>query len=165
MIEQARIFAIAAHKACGQKRKYTGECYTVHLEDVAGLVEHYGGSKAMIAAAWLHDVVEDTDISGKVVREFFGNEIADLVAWVTDVSTPRDGNRKARKNLDMLHLSKAPPEAQTIKLCDIVSNAYTIVTYDPKFAEVYLQEKQDLLEVMIEGNADAYSHALKCVTR
>ena len=55
---QARMFATAAHRAIEQKRKYTGKCYTVHLEEVAQIVEEAGGSDEMVAAAWLHDVVE-----------------------------------------------------------------------------------------------------------
>ena len=57
------MFAIAAHKAVGQKRKYTGDDYIVHPAEVAHIVDQVPGSTdEMVAAAWLHDVVEDTGV-------------------------------------------------------------------------------------------------------
>ena len=57
---RAERFATAAHASIGQVRKYTGEPYPVHLAGVARRVgETPGCSEAMIAAAWLHDVLED----------------------------------------------------------------------------------------------------------
>ena len=106
-ISKAKTFATAAHAAVGQKRKYTGEDYIVHPERVAGLVEAYGGSDNMIAAAWLHDVVEDTQVTMEQIRKEFNSEIADLVEWLTDVSVASDGNRKARKAIDRQHTADA----------------------------------------------------------
>ncbi|MBW3551609.1 MAG: HD domain-containing protein [Proteobacteria bacterium] len=60
-ILRARNFAAHAHH--GQTRKYTGEPYFNHCEDVAHLVEASGGDKTMIAAASLHDTIEDTDLT------------------------------------------------------------------------------------------------------
>lgn len=159
IVRDAAWFASAAHRACGQRRKYTGECYTKHLEEVATLVREYGGSEEMRAAAWLHDVVEDTQITHEDIHAKFGPYVADLVQWLTDVSKPEDGNRKTRKAIDRDHLSKAPPEAQTIKLCDLISNTSSIKEHDPSFAKVYLREKSELLTVMNKGNADLYEIA------
>lgn len=155
----AKFFAIAAHKACKHKRKYSGECYTVHLKEVATMVENYGGTDEMIAAAWLHDIVEDTGITIEDIDIFFGADIGNLVGWLTDISMPEDGNRKTRKAIDRNHLSYAPASAQTIKLCDVISNTSSIMENDPKFAEVYLREKADLLAVMTEGHPEAYKVA------
>ena len=57
------MFATAAHAAIGQKRKYSGDDYIVHPARVASIVTRHGGTDEMIAAAWLHDTVEDTDVS------------------------------------------------------------------------------------------------------
>lgn len=151
LVEKARLFAHGAHKAIAHRRKYTGECYTAHLEEVAGLVAQNGGSEAMIAAAWLHDVVEDTAVTVEEIEQIFGADVAGLVGWLTDVSKPEDGNRKARKALDRDHLALAPADAQTIKYCDLISNTSSIVARDPGFAKVYLSEKADLLDVMDKG--------------
>jgi len=50
LVGRERPFAIAAHRAIGQKRKHTGECYATHLTEVIGLFARHGGSDAMIAS-------------------------------------------------------------------------------------------------------------------
>jgi (p)ppGpp synthase/HD superfamily hydrolase len=72
--DRARAFARAAH--AGQTRKYTGEPYVAHTDEVAAIVAAHGGTSEMIVAAHLHDVLEDTPTSfetlahdGNVERE------------------------------------------------------------------------------------------------
>jgi guanosine-3',5'-bis(diphosphate) 3'-pyrophosphohydrolase len=145
---RARLFATAAHGAVGQLRKYTHEPYIVHPAEVVHILKTVDPTEAMIAAAWMHDVVEDTGVSIELIRAEFGSEVSDLVGWLTDVSRPDHGNRAARKAVDRAHTAAAPAEAQTIKLCDLISNTRSIVEHDAKFAETYLSEKRLLLEVM-----------------
>jgi (p)ppGpp synthase/HD superfamily hydrolase len=152
IVEKARIFATAAHAATGQIRKYTGEPYIVHPAEVADLVRYVGGTDSMLAAAWMHDVLEDTQVNADLMRSEFGDEITDLVLWLTDVSKPTDGNRATRKALDRLHTAAAPAEAQTIKLADLISNTKSIRAHDPNFAKVYIEEKKLLLEVLTKGD-------------
>lgn len=147
-VERAKVFATAAHAAVGQTRKYTGEPYVVHPLEVAALVESVGGTEAMIAAALLHDVLEDTAVTVDVLEEQFGSEVADLVLWLTDVSKPEDGNRSTRKALDRQHSAAAPAAAQTVKVADLISNTRSIVAHDPGFAKVYIDEKRLLLDVL-----------------
>lgn len=161
LIETARLYAQAAHRAVGQKRKYTGECYTVHTEEVAALVASFDGTKEMIAAAHLHDVVEDTAVEVADIRAVFGEEVADLVDWLTDSSKPEDGNRAVRKAIDRDRLGTAPAAAQTIKCCDLISNTTSIVEGDPRFAKVYLKEKFELLDVMTSADPRARDAALQ----
>lgn len=161
--QQARIYATAAHAAVNQTRKYTGEPYIVHPTEVAKIVESVGGTDIMVAAAYLHDVVEDTKVTHANVQEMFGNEVADLVYWLTDVSRPEDGNRAVRKNIDLLHIAGAPPAAKTIKLADIISNSRSILTHDRKFAQAYMPEKAALLSVLTEGDAGLWMQANQLV--
>jgi len=151
-VERAKVFATAAHAAVGQTRKYTGEPYVVHPIEVASLVESVGGTEAMVAAALLHDVLEDTGVTVDVLEEQFGSEVADLVLWLTDVSKPDDGNRSTRKALDRQHSAAAPAAAQTIKVADLISNTRSIVAHDPGFAKVYLEEKRLLLDVLTRAD-------------
>ena len=141
--------------AVGQVRKYTGEPYYVHPREVASIVKDNGGDEAMIAAAHLHDVVEDTEITIDQVSEFFGADIANLVGWLTDISRPTDGNRATRKAIDRAHTAQAPIRAKNIKLADLISNTKSIVEHDEKFARVYLEEKRLLLSEALY-NADPY---------
>jgi (p)ppGpp synthase/HD superfamily hydrolase len=159
LVHKAQVFAIAAHSAVQQKRKYTGEPYYVHPAEVARIVaEVEGATFDMIAAAWLHDVVEDTGVTYTDIHMNFGPEVAVLVGWLTDVSKPEDGNRAVRKAIDRAHTAEAPAEAQTIKLADLISNSKSIMQHDPAFAKTYLEEKRLLLDVMTKG--DRGLHAL-----
>lgn len=153
-VARARAFAIAAHSAVGQVRKYTGEPYWRHCEQVGALLAaHVQNCPAeMIAAAWLHDTVEDTKVTLDIIRQEFGPCVATLVEGLTDVSRPEDGNRAARKALDREHTATQSPACKTVKLADLISNTRSIVDRDPEFARVYLREKELLLEVLREGD-------------
>ena len=153
LVERARVFATAAHAACGQLRKYTYEPYIVHPAEVVSIVSTVDHTDAMLAAAWLHDVVEDTGVTLETVRAEFGEEVADLVGWLTDVSRPEQGNRATRKAIDRAHTAMAPAAAQTVKLADLISNTRSIMEHDETFARTYLAEKKLLLEVMTKGDA------------
>ena len=164
IVERALIFATAAHAAVGQLRKYTYEPYIVHPAEVASIVESVEGSTyEMIAAAWLHDVVEDTGVSNEIIKQEFGEEVAELVGWLTDVSRPEQGNRATRKAIDRAHTAMAPAAAQTIKLADLISNTRSIMEHDEAFAKVYLSEKRMLLEVMTKGDRTLFERAKSLV--
>ena len=148
MIVKAEIFATQAHALVEQKRKYTGEDYIVHPIRVAKIVEQFGGSDDQIAAAFLHDVVEDTDVDILDVRMEFGNDIGEIVDGLTDVSQPSDGNRKLRKAMDRAHSADASAEAQFVKCADIIDNSWDIAENDLSFAKVYKSEVFLLLHAM-----------------
>lgn len=154
-------FAGDAHAAVGQVRKYVGTPYIEHPIEVAELVYGHTGDKIATCAALLHDVIEDTKVTYEQVVEHFGYEIADLVLGLTDVSRPEDGNRKARKAIDRLHLTWAGARVHTVKLADLISNTRTIATHDSKFAHVYLEEKRLLLPVLTRGAASLQALAFK----
>jgi len=83
----------SAHQRIGQQRKYNNQPYDVHLHAVAKLVASVTDDPEMIAAAWLHDTVEDTPATLDDIAESFGTAVAELVESLTDVSMPSDGNR------------------------------------------------------------------------
>ena len=159
LIEDAALFAYAAHAAVGQRRKYTGEPYIVHPVAVAKLVMSVPHTPVMVAVALLHDTVEGTQITLEQIRDVFGEEVASGVDWLTDVSRKEDGNRETRKALDRQHLAKAPAEFQTVKLADLIDNTESITRYDLDFARIYLREKAALLEVLRQGDATLWARA------
>lgn len=165
LVEKARVFATAAHASAAQLRKYTNEPYIVHPREVARIVGTIPHSYEMLAAAWLHDVVEDTGVTLEVIREEFGNDVATLVGWLTDVSRPEQGNRATRKAIDRAHTAMAPADAQTIKLADLISNCTSIVEHDATFAKTYLEEKRLLLEVLTKGDRELWKHANEIVSK
>ncbi len=166
IIEKARVFATAAHAAAAQLRKYTNEPYIVHPTEVAQIVgSAEGATDEMVAAAWLHDVVEDTGVTIETIRAEFGEKVAELVGWLTDVSRPDHGNRAARKAVDRAHTAMASAEAQTIKLADLISNCTSIVEHDANFAKTYLEEKRLLLEVLTKGDRGLWEKASAIVSK
>ena len=78
----------------------------------------------------------------------FGPEVCDLVVELTDVSKPEDGNRATRKAIDADRLGKVSEQAQIIKLADLLDNSEDILANDPKFAKVFLKEKEAILDKM-----------------
>jgi guanosine-3',5'-bis(diphosphate) 3'-pyrophosphohydrolase len=173
-VARAAKYAAQWHALSKQYRKYTREPYIAHPLSVASLVasvtstEHEVAAKldeVSLAAALLHDVVEDTACTLNAVREHFGIEVATLVDALTDVSRPHDGNRATRKALDRAHLAHASAKAKTIKLADLIDNTESILKHDPKFARIYLAEKRAVLEVLREGNPQLWTRADQLVTR
>lgn len=181
LIAKALVFATAVHAAVGQKRKYTGEDYIIHPIEVAERVRSLPGATAeMVAAALLHDTVEDTrefvDEHGAVLKEpakhfknggrvilvegvtfelieaEFGARVTQIVNGATEVSMPWDGNRNQRKAIDRRHLAAQDGETQSVKLCDIDHNTHNIAEFDPGFAQKYLAEKWADLAVMTKAD-------------
>lgn len=157
LIKKAAKFAAKAHGDIGHRRKYTNEPYIVHPAQVAMMVSKFTDDVAMIAAAWLHDTVEDTPVTIDDIRREFGDDVGDLVSDLSDVAKPEDGNRAARNEINRQHTAGASPRAKTIKLADLIDNTKSIVEHDHNFAIVYLKEKELLLEVLTEGDQTLYN--------
>lgn len=150
LVYRARAFAQHAHR--DQTRKYTGENYFVHLEEVAGMVANARLSDDAIAAAWLHDSIEDQGVTFDLLSHEFGMKVASYVVVLTDTPAGAGFNREQRKALDRERLSKASMTAQSIKCADLISNTRTIVKYDPGFAKVYLPQKRAMLDVLTRAH-------------
>ncbi|MFY9983453.1 MAG: HD domain-containing protein [Chthoniobacterales bacterium] len=175
LVQKARRFAKLAHglvlnsqDQLGQRRKGSNEPYTKHLAEVAKLVANGGGDEAQVAAAWLHDVVEDTPVSLNHIRMVFGADVAKLVQELTDRFTKHNYpglNRRQRKAKEMQRLSKISDRAKTIKYADLVSNLESVSVLGPNFGEVYTREAADALERMQGGNEALRSTAIAAVDR
>ncbi|TJW14591.1 MAG: HD domain-containing protein [Mesorhizobium sp.] len=159
LADRALAFATAAHAAIDQRRKYTNENYIVHPIAVAEIVKTVQHTPEMIAAAYLHDVAEDTPFTLMDIHDEFDDEVAELVYWLTDKSKPADGNRAARKAIDLEYAARAPRMAKTIKLADLIDNTLTIKERDPDFWRVYRHEKLRLLDVLRDGDATLWERA------
>jgi (p)ppGpp synthase/HD superfamily hydrolase len=172
ILSEVRNFADRAHG--DQMRKYTPERYIVHPVRVMELLEAYTSDIAAFAAALLHDVLEDTPVTEKKIREFL-NTLMDastaertvkLVVELTDVYTADDypqWNRRKRKSMEQLRASKTSSLAQTIKYADIIDNCKEIVEHDRHFANVFLFECERLLNVIDKGDPELYKKAKELV--
>lgn len=163
LIERARLFATAAHAAINQRRKYTDDPYIVHPQRVAERVASVPHTPEMIAAAWLHDVVEDTAITIEEIQYEFGTEVAMLVSGLTDISRPEDGNRKVRKAIDREHSMQQSPACKTVKLADLIDNSLSIRRHGKGFARIFMAEMAEYLPGMKEGDATLYAEACAIV--
>lgn len=157
LVGRAATFAQRAHRK--QLRKYTHEPYFVHLNEVAELCVEVGSPAEVVAAAYLHDYIEDQNGTVEELESLFGPVVARLVWEVSDQSRPEDGNRGARKAIDRAHLARASARGKTIKLADLISNSKDIVQRDPNFAVTYMREKRLLLPFLVEGNRTLFNRA------
>lgn len=164
IVERAKKYAFTVHNAIDQRRKYTNEPYTTHLERVAKLVASVDHDDNMLAAAYLHDTVEDTATTIHDIATEFGDDVAYLVQHLSDVSRPEDGNRAQRKELDREHIARGDARVHTVKLADLIDNSESIQAHDARFAKVYMEEKRLLLSVLADGEAELFARASSIVS-
>jgi (p)ppGpp synthase/HD superfamily hydrolase len=150
IVDEARAFATEAHR--GQVRKYTGDPYIVHPQAVVATLEPLGFRPEVLAAAWLHDVVEDCGVESVTILNRFGADVQRMVYHLTDVSIGVKGSREVRKALDRAHNALGDSDTQSIKLADLIDNSVSIMRHDPSFARVYMPEKAKVLEVLTLGH-------------
>ncbi len=165
LVQRACRFATQAHRRIDQRRKYSKQAYEVHLKSVADIVATVSDDEEMIAAAWLHDTVEDTPATLEDIEREFGTGVAGLVSGLTDVSRPVDGNRAVRKAIDRAHTARASARAKTVKLADLIDNCRDICHHDERFARVFLIEMAALLEVLTEGDRQLLRRAQKTLEK
>lgn len=150
LLEKAQRWAVDGHR--GVNRKFSELPYIVHPEAVAQIIAEITDDPEVIAAAWLHDIEEDTDKTIEDIREAFTDRVAELVREVSKVSSKGDGNRLLRRHLDKLHYAKASKWGKAIKIADSIHNLPTMIRDNPDFAPKYVQEKEELLEEIKDGS-------------
>lgn len=126
LICEAFNFAYSFHE--GQYRA-SGEPYIAHPIAVAGLLRDLGGSAAMIAAGFLHDIVEDTDVTGEEIEQRFGSEVRRLVEGVTKLSKFNFSSKTERlaENFRRMFLAMAQDiRVIVVKLADRLHNMRTL---------------------------------------
>jgi GTP pyrophosphokinase len=126
LVCQAFEFAYCLHK--GQYRA-SGEPYIAHPVAVAGLLRDLGGGGAMIAAGFLHDVIEDTDVTAEEIEKRFGSEVRRLVEGVTKLSKFNFSSKTERQaeNFRRMFLAMAQDiRVIVVKLADRLHNMRTL---------------------------------------
>ena len=152
-LDHVRCMAYLLHS--NQKRKFSELPYSIHLQEVADLVEEFNGSEEQIAAAYCHDIVENTHIKVIPLTSFFSkygfNEAGGLVEELTDKYTKEKYailNRYERKLLEHDRLSKISDKAKLIKLADVISNVQTLDKCADGFAKLMLTEMHHLIPLI-----------------
>ena len=127
LLDRAIIFAVRAH--AGTERRGKGFPYIVHPMEAVAIVATMTSDQELLAAAALHDTVEDTDVTVDGIRAEFGERIASLVDAESDrfdADLPEERSWHARKQAAIERLSHASLDAKTVALGDKLSNMRAI---------------------------------------
>ena len=127
LLDCAIIFAVRAH--AGTERRGKGFPYIVHPMEAVEIVATMTRDQELLAAAALHDTVEDTDTTVEQIREEFGDRIASLVASESDIvleGLPAEDSWHARKQAAIDRLARASHDAKIVALGDKLSNMRAI---------------------------------------
>ncbi|MGV3685752.1 MAG: HD domain-containing protein [Daejeonella sp.] len=169
ILDKVSYFADQAHGE--QTRKYTPDRYIVHPIRVMKMLSEYTGDISMLAAALLHDVLEDTPVSSTDIRAFLQDllpppevrKTIKLVEELTDVyvkSAFPHLNRRQRKDLEVERIAKTSGDSQSIKYADIIDNCTEIVRHDRGFAGRFLSECREILRKAPHGDQRLYERAV-----
>lgn len=143
IVEDAKEFALKAHGGLFRKNK-AHEPYSVHIGEVARFVEESGGTEEEIAAAWLHDCVEDTKVTIEEIFERFGVKVGLIVEELTDPKWPANTSTIDRKKVQAARVKGESVSAKRIKLADQTSNIGSVATDPP--IEWTLEKCRDYVE-------------------
>lgn len=162
LILKAAALARKAHE--GQKRKYGGFPYIIHPARVAGRVGILPDAKdEMVAAAYLHDVLEDTAVTLQELENAFGRQVAYYVNWMTNASKERDLPRAERKRMDRERLREAPFQVKQIKLLDRIDNLSEMSNAPTEFVKLYVEESLLLAEELVVAGLEELVGELRTV--
>jgi len=130
VIYLAKEFARKAHVSDHVGKTVNGlkRMRVVHLQEVADLVWASGGSDIEIAAAWLHDSVEDTITTFDDIKEKFGEEIARIVEGLTDLDEFKDLPLHQRKAKQAERVRSESDSVRRVKMADQTSNVRLVAT-------------------------------------
>lgn len=139
LLDRAIVFAVKAH--AGTERRGKGFPYIVHPLEAVEIVATITPDQELLAAAALHDVVEDTDITADEIRAQFGDRIANLVVAESDVfmeGVSEEDSWHDRKQAAIDRLAAAPYDAKIVAMGDKLSNMRAIARdYSQKGDELW----------------------------
>lgn len=137
-------FAYNLHR---EQRRASGEAYIIHPIAVAGLLRDLGGSSDMIAAGFLHDIVEDTATTPEEIESRFGQDVRQLVEGVTKLSKFNFSSKTEQQaeNFRRMFLAMAKDiRVIVVKLADRLHNMRTLEHLAPEKRRRIAQETRDI---------------------
>ena len=154
-IEKIKKFAIEKHGT----QKYGKHDYSVHLNDVVEILESFGYQNYnMIASAWLHDVVEDQNVTIEEIKNLAGADVADIVRRVTDEPGRNRAERKA-KTYDKIAGSF---EATVVKLADRIANVKRSLSENSGLLKMYKNEHSTFKSKLYNNFTDRVLLSMQC---
>lgn len=165
IVARAACYAAAAHK--GQRRKYDDEPYINHpARIVAAVAENarlFPNIPGAMAAAWLHDTVEDCGVSLDALESNFNSYIRMIVGFLTNPSKQHpELPRAERKEMDRKQLAEAPKSVKIIKMFDRIDNIHGLVN-EPSFARLYLDESEALADALKDADQGIHGKLVETI--
>lgn len=145
LIEKAYDMANKAHEG---HTRYSGEPFMTHVAEVALRLAEMGMSPRAIAAALLHDIIEDTSVTAEDVRREFGDEILFLVEGVTKLSSVRYYGSD-RHNESLRKLLVATSQDIRVLIIKLVDRLHNMMTLDHVPKEKQLRIARETLEIYV----------------
>ncbi len=143
---ERRAFYFAARSHGNQKRKFSYDFYIHHPRRVAALVRELTEDEELVAAAYLHDVVEDTPVTLEEVCEDFGPRICRVVGELTDDKSMR--REVGRVEYIRQKVSRMSADALIVKLADRLDNLKDMERAPSRFKKRYREETEALIETV-----------------
>ena len=172
IVECAKAFAAQRHEGILRSGKAKVP-YAVHLRETALLVQASGGTKEEIAAAWLHDVVEDTSTSIEEIMTIFGTAVAEIVNGVTNPPEFKGVRKLRKKKLQAEKIRTQSNSVKRVKIADLISNVRDLATDPPttwthqdcrdyaRGAQLVARECRGISDYLDAEFTRAYCHAIK----
>ena len=169
--DEAVAFAVAEFREVF--RKATGVPYISHLFSVTALVAEHGGDEDQMIAAMLHDWLEDIDGSApQVLRDRWGDRVADLVIALTDSNEQPKPPWRERKERYLAHLHHASDDVKLISAADKLHNCRMIrrdlAMHGPRVFQWFRGEQVGTLwyyESVVTALEDGWSHPILVALR
>ena len=152
LIKSAKLFANASHERFSAGRNTAVQNLPAHLKTVAQIVATVTEDQETIAAAWLHDLIEDTAVTFEDLERRFGSRVAKLVNELTIPHVPGYRNRDTRLAIAKGHLAQASEAAQTIKLADLIDTCSDLHKNNRVALLEHASYAEELLVVLERGN-------------
>ncbi|MCQ2546016.1 MAG: HD domain-containing protein [Clostridia bacterium] len=179
LLDEAVKFAVDAH--AGTERRGKGFPYIVHPMEAVSIVSTITSDQELLAAAALHDVVEDTEYTEEDIRERFGDRVAGLVATESDVVVEGKTDEESwheRKQAAIERLAAASHDGKVVAMGDKLSNMRAIArdyevegdafwnrfhSSDPKDHEWHYRGLAESLSEL--ADTDAYKEFVELINR
>lgn len=152
LVKSARLFANESHERFSAGRNPALQNFSSHLKSVAQIVSTVTQDEETIAAAWLHDIVEDTAVTLCDLERRFGAGVAKLVGELTVPSHAGYRNHVTRIAHARKHFALASGAAKTVKLADLIDTCRDLHRNNPISLISYASEANDLASVLEGGD-------------
>jgi PAS domain S-box-containing protein len=153
LVQSAKLFAISNCRRITMSRNPALQSPEAHLKSVAQIVSSVSHDANTIAAAWLHDVIEDTGVTINEVERKFGAPVSRLVDELTLVGQGAHGSRAIRLALAKEHFADVSPAAKTVALADLIDTCHRLSNSEAASLRVYAAEAIELANVLDGGDA------------